>query len=67
MFVINRLWRGQTLDDQCPGGYQAVGEAEKREYIEGAGEEEVMKRAVGRRRRAVTNYCRLRGRKRIRK
>ena len=56
---------GATLDDQCPGGYQAVGEAVKREYIEGGGEEEVMKRAVGWTRRAVTKYCRVRGRKRI--
>ena len=46
------------------GGIRQWAKQRKREYIEG-GEEKVIKRAMGWRRRAVTNYCRLRGRKGI--
>ena len=41
-------------------GYLSVGKAEGEKSVEG-GEEETIKRAIGWRRRAVTNYGRLRG------
>ena len=47
------------------GGVRQWTKQRKMEYIEGGGEEEVIRRAMGWKRKAVTSYCRLRRKKGI--